>query len=63
MKWAMLAALLITFPAVAAIIYGVVTGNLFLAAAATASLAVNALPFLAAGFMIRASGDDDVIGH
>jgi hypothetical protein len=58
MKWALLAALLITLPAVAAGVYGAIAGNWFLVAAAAASFGINTLPFLAAGFMIRAQGGD-----
>jgi hypothetical protein len=58
MKWALLAALLITLPALAAGVYGVIVGNWFLVAAAAASFAINTLPFVAAGFMIQAQGGD-----
>jgi hypothetical protein len=64
MKWALLAALLITLPALAAMVYGAITGNWFLVGAAGASLGINTLPFLAAGFMIRAQGGDaDDLAH
>jgi hypothetical protein len=63
MKWALLAALLITLPALAAAVYGAITANWFLVAAAAASLGINVLPFLAAGFLIRARGGEDIVGH
>ena len=61
MKFALIAALLITFPALIALIYSLITRNFALAAAACVSLGLNTLPFLAAGFFMRARGDKD--GH
>ena len=53
MKFALMAAGLITLPAIAAMIYGLISGNQFLVYAALASFGLNTLPFLAAGLMMR----------
>jgi hypothetical protein len=60
MKYAMIGALLITFPALAAWIYGLVTGNYAIVIAASASLFLNSLPFVAAGLMLRKSDAGDL---
>lgn len=57
MKFALMAAGLITLPAIAALIYALISGNTFLAFAALASFGLNTLPFLAAGLMMRGSKD------
>jgi hypothetical protein len=56
MKFALIAAVLITLPAIAGLIYSLVAGNQYLMYAAIASLALNSLPFLAAGLLMRRSG-------
>lgn len=62
MKYALMGALLITLPAVIAFIYALVSGNHLLMWAALASLSLNTLPFLAAGFLMRNSKGAD-LGH
>lgn len=56
MKFALIAAVLITLPAIAGLIYAVIAGNETLMYAAIASLALNSLPFIAAGLLMRRSG-------
>lgn len=61
MKYALAASVLITLPALVALVYGLLHGNMVLVGAAAVSLALNTLPFVAAGFLIRnrdALGDD-----
>jgi hypothetical protein len=53
MKMMLIAAALITFPAVIALIYSLLYGPVWLTYAALASAGLNTLPFLAAGFMMR----------
>lgn len=60
MKFALVAAVLITLPAIIALIYGLAAGNRFLVFAALASMGLNTLPFLAAGFFMRKSGGADL---
>jgi hypothetical protein len=62
MKYALMGALLITLPAVIALIYSIVVGNHLLMYAALASFGLNTLPFLAAGFLMRKSDGAD-LGH
>ena len=62
MKYAMMGALLITLPALIALIYSIVTGNHLLMYAAMASFGLNTLPFVAAGFLMRKSSGAD-LGH
>lgn len=62
MKFALIGALLITFPAIAALIYGLLVGNKWLVYAALASFLINTLPFLAAGFLLSSSDSSD-LGH
>lgn len=62
MKFALIGAVLITLPAIAGFIYGLVVRNWYLVAAAAASLALNSLPFIVAGFFMRRSGGGD-LGH
>jgi hypothetical protein len=64
MKFALIGALLITLPAIAGLIYSLVVGNQYLMYAALASLALNSLPFVAAGLLMRRSGGGgDDLGH
>lgn len=58
MKLMLVAALLITLPAVVALIVGVLWGNQFLVYAALASVGINFLPFLAAGWLMKKGGSD-----
>jgi len=53
MKFAMIGAVLITLPAIVALIYAVMVGNHVLTYAALFSLGLNTLPFLAAGLLMR----------
>ncbi|HEU4558908.1 MAG TPA: hypothetical protein VFS20_13705 [Longimicrobium sp.] len=53
MKFALIGAVLITLPAIIALIYALIAGNTVLAFAALASLGLNTLPFLAAGLLMR----------
>jgi hypothetical protein len=62
MKYAMMGALLITLPAVIALIYSIVVGNHLLMYAAMASMGLNTLPFVVAGFLMRKSDGAD-LGH
>jgi len=62
MKYALMGALLITLPAVIALIYSIITGNHLLMWAALASFLLNTLPFVAAGLLMRKSGGAD-LGH
>ncbi|HYH82079.1 MAG TPA: hypothetical protein VEX86_19890 [Longimicrobium sp.] len=57
MKYAMMAAAVITLPAIVALIYSLIVGNHVLTYAALASLALNTLPFFAAGLMMRGGKD------
>jgi hypothetical protein len=64
MKFAMVGAVLITLPAIAALIYGLISGNHLLLWAALASFSLNTLPFIVAGmFMRRSSGGGADLGH
>ena len=64
MKFAMIGAVLITLPAIAGFIYGLISGNQYIVYAAAASLALNSLPFLVAGyFMRRSGGGGGDLGH
>lgn len=56
MKFAMIGAVLITLPAICALVYALIVGNTVLALAALASVAINTLPFLAAGLLMRRTG-------
>ena len=62
MKYAMMGALLITLPAVIALVYSIVVGNHLLMYAALASFGLNTLPFIAAGLLMRKSDGAD-LGH
>mgnify|MGYP006138397175 CR=1 FL=1 len=64
MKFAFIGALLITLPAIAGLVYSLIAGNELLTYAAIASLALNSLPFIAAGLLMRRSGGGgDDLGH
>ena len=53
MKFALIGAALITLPAIVALVYALIVGNMLLAFAAMFSLGLNTLPFLAAGLLMR----------
>lgn len=63
MKFAMVGALLITLPAIVALIYSVISGNRWLMFAALASFGLNTLPFLAAGLLMRGNKGGADLGH
>lgn len=63
MKFALMAAALITLPAIAALIYGLFFGPQWLVYAAIASISINTLPFLAAGWLMRKQSGEDLGGH
>jgi hypothetical protein len=63
MKFALIGALLITLPAMAALIYSLVVGNHVLTYAALFSLLLNSLPFLAAGLLMPKQHGEDLGGH
>ncbi|HYJ79601.1 MAG TPA: hypothetical protein VEW03_08385 [Longimicrobiaceae bacterium] len=63
MKFALIGALMITLPATAALVYGLVTGHQYLVYAALASFLLNTLPFLAAGLLMRKQHDNPDLGH
>ena len=64
MKFALIAAVLITLPAIAGFFYGLFFGPRVLVYAALASLTLNSLPFLAAGLMMRRTGGGSSdLGH
>lgn len=63
MKMMLIAALLITLPGLVALVYSLIWGPVWLTYAALASVGINFLPFLAAGFMFRGRGNDDMGGH
>lgn len=53
MKLAAIGAVLITLPALAAFIYGLMTGRTLLVVAAVASLSYNVVPFVVVAVMSR----------
>ena len=63
MKFAMMAALLMTLPAVAALVYGLIWGPRFLVYAALVSFCLNSLPFIAAGLFMRKQKGGMDLGH
>ena len=63
MKFALIGAVLITLPAICALIYSLIFGPLWLTWAALASLGLNTLPFLAAGFLMRSQHQDADLSH
>lgn len=62
MKFAMIGAVLMTLPAIAALVFGIMWGNQYLVYAAFFSFALNSLPFLVAGLMMRNQDTSD-LGH
>jgi hypothetical protein len=63
MKFALLGAFLITLPAIAALVYGLfIQPNSYIVMAASASVFLNSLPFVAAGWMLRGTDSSD-LGH
>jgi hypothetical protein len=63
MKLAAIGAVLITLPALVALIFAVVTGHHWLAYAALASLSYNVIPFVVVGTMSRKAGVNDLGEH
>lgn len=63
MKMMMIAALLITLPGVVALVYSLMFGPIWLTYAALASVGLNFLPFLAAGFLFKGGSGGDDHGH
>lgn len=65
MRMVLAAMVLITFPAVAVIVYGLVAGRPQLVLGALASLAINSLPFLVLALLLRGrrASAQDVAGH
>jgi|1185.fasta_scaffold248023_1 hypothetical protein len=57
MKFAMMGALLITLPAVAALIYSLISKMHWLTYAALFSIGLNTLPFIAAGLLMGKGSD------
>jgi hypothetical protein len=56
MKFALIGAVLITLPAIAGLFAGIFLGNKYLVFAALASLGLNSLPFIVAGYFMQRSG-------
>jgi hypothetical protein len=63
MKFALVGAVMITLPAIAALIYSLISGMHWLTYAALASFGLNTLPFLAAGFFMRKQHGNADLGH
>jgi hypothetical protein len=63
MKFALIGAVLITLPAIAGLFAGIFLSNKYLVYAALASLALNSLPFIVAGYFMRRSGSGGDLGH
>lgn len=63
MKFALIGAFLITLPAIAAFVYSLIWGPVWLTYAALVSLGLNSLPFLAAGLLMRKQHGEDLGGH
>jgi len=61
MKILLVALVLITLPALAALIYSLIAGNKLVMVAALASFGLNSLPFLAGYLMTRGHTGD--VGH
>ena len=61
MKILLVAAVLITLPAIAALIYSLITGNHYVTYAALASFGLNTLPFLVGWWFTRGHTGD--VGH
>jgi hypothetical protein len=60
MKTMLIAGLVITFPAILVLIFNL---GSTLALAALASLAVNSIPFIVGGMLLRKGGGGDEAGH
>jgi uncharacterized membrane protein len=60
MKTMLIAGLVITFPAILVLIFNL---GSTLALAALASLAVNSIPFIVGGMLLRKGGGCDEAGH
>ncbi|HYW11736.1 MAG TPA: hypothetical protein VE871_07245 [Longimicrobium sp.] len=56
MKFALIGAVLITLPAIAGLFAGIFLRNMPLVYAALASLGLNSLPFIVAGYYMQRSG-------
>jgi hypothetical protein len=63
MKYALMASIIMTFPAFCALIYGLVYGPKYLVYAALVSFGLNTLPFIAAGLMMRRQKGGPDLGH
>jgi hypothetical protein len=63
MRLFLIGAVLITFPAIVAAVYALVTGRPLMLAAAVVVLAMNSLPFVAAAFLLRKNKDASDLGH
>lgn len=64
MKFALIGAVLITLPAIAGLFAGIFLGNKYLVFAALASLGLNSLPFIVAGYFMQRSGSSGGdLGH
>ena len=63
MKYALMGALLITLPAVIAVIYAIGAGNEKLMYAALASFGLNLIPFVAAGLLMGKQKGGPDLGH
>ncbi|HET6764965.1 MAG TPA: hypothetical protein VFH27_14875 [Longimicrobiaceae bacterium] len=61
MKILLIALILITLPAIAALIYSLIAGNKLVMVAALASFGLNSLPFLAGYLLTRGQSAD--VGH
>ncbi|CAN5184864.1 hypothetical protein BH23GEM4_BH23GEM4_22100 [soil metagenome] len=62
MRYLVMAILLITFPAIVVMVYGLLIGNLPMVWATAASLFLGAVPFLVAGWVYRSIGRDPDAG-
>ena len=61
MKILLVAAILITLPAIAALVYAIIAGNHLVMYAALVSFGLNSLPFVAGYFLTR--GHRGHVGH
>ena len=57
------AAILITLPALVAAVYALATGRWLILIAAVLSVAMNSVPFIAAAFLLRKNADAADLGH
>jgi uncharacterized membrane protein len=60
MKMMLIAGLVITFPAILVLVLNV---DRVVALSALASLAVNSIPFIVGGMLLRKGGGEDEAGH